>query len=410
MRIFMSRSTPARLVGARIGVFGCFATAGFVVGAWAGGLPALDERLDLGPGGLGTCLLLAAVGGLVAMTFAGTLCDRYSSRVLLMFAGPLACLALLGPGLAHSRLWLYALAGVYGLGIGVMEIAMNANSVEVETRYGRPIVSAFHGLWSAGGALGGAIMSLGLGAAIDARYLLAGTAVGTALVYGAFVYLLLPPPSRTAKDPSGQDVFDRSRRVSPVLIMVFGLVAFASFISEGAAVDWAAVHARRVLDVALAHAPIAYVVFGVAMTVIRFAGDPIRARIGPSRMLLFSGCLAAGGYGLIVGAGWYGSFVVACIGWAISGVGLATVVPVVFSTVGAAGESVGKSLSLVTAFGSTGILAGPAVVGFLAEATSLSIALLAPGLLAVLIAFVGPAAVRRLSERHDTMRVPAEVT
>ena len=407
MRNLNIRGISNRLVKARIGVCGCFATAGFVVGAWAGGLPALDERFDLGPAGLGTCLLLAALGGLVAMPFAGGLCDRYTSKVLVGFAGPLSCLALLGPALAGTRLWLYVLAAVYGFGIGMMEIAMNANSVELESRYGRPIVSAFHGMWSAGGALGGALMSVGLTIAVDAKYLLSAAAVVTAVSYAVSASVLLPPPERSPDSDSASR--GAGRGMPGMLVVAFGVLAFASYISEGAAVDWAAVHARRVLDVSLANAPISYVVFGTSMTIIRFLGDPIRARIGPTRMLLISGCLAASGYALIVAAGSVGGLALACVGWAMSGAGLATVVPVVFSVVGGAVDGVGKALSLVTAFGSVGILAGPALIGYLAEATSLSTALLAPGLLAVLIAVVGPATIRQLQGRSRAEPVSADV-
>ncbi|MGH8879817.1 MAG: MFS transporter [Stackebrandtia sp.] len=405
---FTPREAPA-LVRARIGVFGYFATSGFVMGTWAAGLPAIDERLQLGPGRMGTALLLIALGALVSMLVVGRISDRHTSRVVSRIAGPVTALTLLGPVLAGSYAWLLGFAVAYGITVGFIEVSMNVNSIEVEVRYNRPIVSAFHGLWSLGGAAGGALTSMGLHAGLDSQAMLVGFVTLAAVSFLYFGRMLLPPPPPPAVAAESPSATPAATRLRWGLVLLLGVVAFAGHLAEGAAIDWAAIHARRILDTPLSNAPIAYTAFGMAMTVVRLAGDPIRSRLGPARTLLFAGIFATAGYGLVLaspladGMG----FALACTGWVFTGMGLATVVPVVFSAIGSSQGAVGKALSMVTVFGSAGLLVGPAVIGHLAEATSLPTALIVPGILAAVVAVAGPSAIRALRLKDSATQQPA---
>ncbi|MEU8246739.1 MFS transporter [Nonomuraea sp. NPDC048916] len=391
---------------ARIGVFGYFFLAGFVMGLWASGLPSLNDRLELGPARLGSVLLLISAGALVSMLVAGPLVDRWSSRVVCWFGGPLSAVVLLGPALAPSYPALAILAVVFGIGLGVTEVAMNAHSVEVERAYARPVISAFHGTWSLGGAAGGALTAAVLGAGLDAQALLVVAAIVVPFLYAPLARLLLPASPGPAA--SGADTGE-GRSAGGLrwgLIAMLGVAAFAGHLSEGAAIDWAALHARWVLDTDPAAAPLAYTIFAVAMTTVRLLGDPIRARLGSVNTIRLAGILATCGYGLVLAAPPAGAslrVVCAWVGWALVGVGLATVVPVIFSAVGAAGGPVGRALSLVTAFGYSGLLVGPALLGYVAEASSLPVALIVPAVLAAVVALTGVPAIRAL---HAASRTP----
>ncbi|MFI9843880.1 MFS transporter [Nonomuraea sp. NPDC051941] len=383
---------------ARAGVFGFFFLAGFVMGLWAAGLPSLNDRLGLGPARLGSVLLLISGGALVSMLVAGPLVDRWSSRRVCWFAGPFSGLVLLGPALASSYWALAALAVLFGIGLGVTEVAMNAHSVEVERRYGRPIISAFHGTWSLGGAAGGGLTSLALQTGVDAQWLLIVAALVVPLLYVPAARLLLPdPPAHTTASETGAS---SGSSLGWGLIALLGLAAFAGHLSEGAAIDWAALHARWVLDTDPAMAPLAYTIFSVAMTTVRLLGDPIRARLGSVRTIQLAGVFATAGYILVLvspAVGGILQIVCAWTGWALAGVGLATVVPVLFSAVGAAGGRVGRALAMVTAFGYSGLLLGPAVLGYVAEASSLPVALIIPAVLAAVVALSGAPAIRTLT-------------
>ena len=404
MRNPFARRAEPELVRARIGVFGFFATSGFLMGCWAAGLPALDERLSLGPGRLGTVLLLIASGALVSMLIVGRLCDRFTSRRVARIAGPVTAVLMLGPVLSGSYPMLLGAGVLYGLSVGVIEVSMNVNSVEVEARYARPIVSAFHGLWSAGGAIGGAGTSLGAWLGLGSQTMLVAAIIASGVSFCWFGRYLLPPPAEHLAAAEAPRNGTGGTTMRWGLVLLLGIVAFAGHISEGAAIDWAAVHARRILDTPLSTAPVAYTVFGTAMTVVRLLGDPIRARLGAARTLLLAGSFATGGYVLVLASPVFGGFIAACAGWACTGIGLATVVPVVFSAVGASGGAVGKALSMVTIFGSAGLLIGPAVIGHLAELAGLPVALIVPGCLALLVAAAGPAAVRALSAHSAAVR------
>ncbi|MFG1615061.1 MFS transporter [Nonomuraea wenchangensis] len=384
---------------ARVGVFGFFVFAGFVMGLWAAGLPSLNDRLDLGPRLLGTVLLLISGGALVSMLAAGPLVDRFGSRRVCWVAGPLSALALLGPALAPSYGTLAALAVVFGIGLGACEVAMNAHSVEVERAYGRPIISAFHGTWSLGGAAGGALTALFLRAGVDPQLVLVVAAVVVALLYLPAARLLLPSAPASPEAAPGEPKGGTGGSLTWGLIALLGLAAFAGHLSEGAAIDWAALHARWVLGTDPAAAPLAYTIFSVAMTTVRLLGDPIRARLGSVRTIQLAGLLATAGYALVLLSPLVPEGLrVACAwtGWALAGVGLATVVPVLFSAVGAAGERVGRALAMVTAFGYSGLLLGPAVLGYVADVASLPVALIIPAALAAVVTIAGAPAIRSL--------------
>ncbi|MFE0155576.1 MFS transporter [Nonomuraea sp. NPDC059007] len=399
---------------ARQGVFGLFFLSGLVVGVWAAGLPSLNDRLDLGPARLGTALLLISLGALVSMLVAGPVVDRWTSRRVCWFAGPLSALALLAPAVAPSYGLLAVAAVVFGIGIGVVEVGINAHSVEVERVYGRPIISAFHGTWSLGGAAAGLITSLVLKLGVSGQALLVATALIVPFLYVPAVMRLLPSvPSDTASTSTGAGTAAAPGKAVGMrwgLIALLGLAAFAGHLAEGAAIDWAALHARWILGTDPAAAPLAYTIFAVAMTTVRLLGDPIRARLGSVLTIQLAGVLATCGYVLVLCAPLVegvAQVVVAWTGWALAGVGLATVVPVIFSAVGAAGGPVGKALSLVTAFGYSGLLIGPAVLGFVAEASSLPVALVIPAVLAAVVALAGSPSIRALTTRPTPDPVPA---
>ncbi|MCO5997792.1 MFS transporter [Actinoallomurus rhizosphaericola] len=396
---------------ARVGVFGYFGLCGLNVGIWAASLPALADRLDLSPGRTGTALLLVSLSALVSMQAAGRLADRWSSRRLTWVAGPLHALLLLGPALAGSYSALLAGAVVFGLGFGLLEVGMNAHAVEVEVRYGRPIMSAFHGMWSLGGAVGGVVTSAGLGGGLGVQTLLVGTAFTMAALFLLPARLLLPgSPARDAADasPAASAEADASaaartgRGRVPAVILLLGVVMLAGAICEGGAMDWAAMHARRVLGASADLAPLSFTVYSVAMTTMRLLGDRLRGRLGAGRTLRLAGAVAAGGYALVLLAPSAGGAALGCAwaGWILVGIGLATVVPVGFSSAGADPASAGRTIALLTSFTYGGLLAGPAIIGHLAEATSLRTALALPGVLAVFVALAGPPAIAVLAARR----------
>lgn len=392
---------------ARLGVFGIFALCGVTVGLWGAALPAINHRLDLGEARLGTVLLATGMGALVCMPVAGRLCDRLTSRRVVAFARPVSALTLLGPAVAPSYPVLLAATGVFGGAIGALDVSMNAHAVRVEQRWSRPVLSAFHGVWSLGGVIGGAVIAAGLHWEADVRHVMVAGALAAALLV-RFPTSRLLTDERVGADNDVDPADSGGGRLPLRLVVALGAVAFAAFVSEGAAMDWAALHANRVLGADLSSATFAFIVFTAAMTSMRLAGDRVRHRFGPVGTLRRCAVTAVAGYGLVLLAPAVGGVYVGYAGWFLVGIGLSVVVPVIFAGAGS-GESAGTALSKVTTFGYVGMLAGPSVIGPLGEATSLAAAMVVPATLCAALALGGPVALRLALAHRDSLDAGSRV-
>lgn len=389
----MTRPDPA-VFRARAAVLAVFWLCGLICAIWSASLPTINARLQLGEGKLGLVLLFTALGSMACMPLAGRLSDSWSSRSVLRIAAPVAALTLLAPALAPGFPLLLVGAFVLGGALGSLDVAMNAQAVEVEARYGRSIMSTFHGVWSLGGVVGGLTITVGLH--LDAN--------GTALMIGtsavAAVLFLLPGKHllvcKTQRAETGEPVAS-SGGLPTMVVMLLGLVALAGFVSEGAGYSWASLHAAEALGADPATASFAYTVFAAALTVTRLTADRLRSKVDPASWMRLAGSVAVLGYALVLVAPLLpnGKLAFGLVGWVVVAAGLATVVPAIFSAVGAGGANVGRALSWVTTMAYAGQLGGPAVIGPLADVTSLGVAMLVPGLLAAVVAAAGPIAIRR---------------
>lgn len=286
--------------------------------------------------------------------------------------------ALWGATLPANALTVAAVA--LGVMSGALNVALSPQAVAVEQATDRPVMATMHGTWTLGAVAGGALVTAGLHAGIHVQAL---------LLTGAAA-LLLTMLSLTRRLPQLPVVVRRTVEAEPRwsgLAVALGVVGAAAFVSEGAATDWAGVHATRVLGASTAVGSLVYTAFFVAMTVVRFVGDPVRARLGPALTIRLAGLTATAGYTLVL---LIPSINAAIAGWVLVGVGMAMVWPVVVSELGSQGASA-RRLSTVTAISYGGGLVGPALIGTVAGRATLPIALLIPAALAVLVAVAAPA-------------------
>ncbi len=368
-----------------------YGLTGVLNALWGAALPAIDARLDLGAGRLGGVLMALAVSAMAAMPVAGRLAEWCTARRLLRFSFPAAAVALAGPAVASSFESLAVSAVVLGVLFGTLNVALSVQAVAVERAVGRPVVATMHGVWTLGAVAGGAVLAAGLRVGVGVQVLIAGFAVVLAVAgLAAGNTLVEPPPARP------QRVAPRTvGALRPRLVISLGVLGSAAFFTEGAATDWAGVHATRVLGAAPATASLVFTVFFVAMTAVRFVGDAVRARLGAATTVRLAGGTATVGYGLVLLAGALPAAAqtrVGCAiaGWALVGAGMAVVWPLVISQLGAAGAPA-RRLSLITTISYGGGLAGPALIGFVASRTTLPVALLIPAALAVAVAVAAPA-------------------
>ncbi|GAA1550562.1 MFS transporter [Kribbella lupini] len=380
----------------RLRIASCYGLTGVLNAAWGATLPATDARLDLGAGRLGVLLMALAVGALVAMPLAGRAADRWGARRLLVWTLRAAAPAPVLFAAAPSGEVLIGTAIVFGVLSGGLNVALSLQAVEVERASGRPVMAGMHGTWTLGAVLGGALVTAGLQAGLSVQLVLVLFAT-VLVVAGVAISRNLPSTSRAHDGSEAELQSDEpAERRQVGLVVGLGVVGAAALLTEGAATDWAGVHATRVLGADPAVGSLVYTAFFVAMTVVRFIGDPVRARLGATATIRYAGATATLGYGLVLLASVIGTARVgtAMAGWILAGAGMAVVWPVVVSALGSSGAS-GRRLSTVTTISYGGGLVGPALIGAVAGQAGLPVALLIPGALAVVVAGAAPVVLAR---------------
>jgi predicted MFS family arabinose efflux permease len=361
---------PPMLSPQRLAVSLMFLANGFVVGSWAPKIPEFAARLQLDESELGLMIMCFGIGSLCAMPAVGAMISREGSRrlMLLVAAATVPCLMLvtLAPSIWTAALALFLMGGM----IGGMDVAMNANAVEVEKRQGRAIMSSCHGFWSLGGvagaALGGVLIEL-YGVQLHAVIACLLTAAALAI---AWPRALADPPHRGV--PGAEGSLATAPRpgllAAGATVWLTGIICLIVMTPEGAILDWGALYLRQELGADPALSGLAFGAFSAAMALMRFLGDLVRDRFGAVRTFRASAILAM--IGLTVGRPGAVAADGDCLGFAIAGLGFANTVPIAFSAAGnLPGLPQGLAISVVTFMGYSGILFAPSVIGFIAEHT-----------------------------------------
>ncbi|HEY2673927.1 MAG TPA: MFS transporter [Rugosimonospora sp.] len=364
----------------RLAIAAAFIIHGAVSGGLAARMPAIAGNLHLSPGTLGIALVMPAVGGVATMPFTGWAIDRLgvrsATRLLLTVWG--ASLAL--PALATGVWSLAAGFLVYGAAAASADVAMNAQAVAIEARVGRPILSGLHGLWSVGSFMGSGIGALAALLRIGYRphltVVAAVLAVLAVLAGGA-----LPVVARRPVD-AGSVPPPRRFSLPTGTILLLGLVAFCAGFAEASGINWSAIYLNRVAGASQAVAAGAYTGFSGVMAIMRLCGDAVIRRLGPVLTVRIGGVVGVAG-GVLIVAG-HGTVTVFG-GFALLGVGIATVIPLAFATAGRIGPHPGQAIAGVATVSYGANLIGPAAIGGIADAASLRAAF---AVVAVLPAFI----------------------
>jgi predicted MFS family arabinose efflux permease len=309
---------------ARLATIGVFLVAGLSFGSWVARIPEVQDALGLDDAQLGLTLLGTAIGSIAAMTGSGVLIARFGSRAVTTAAALGVCVTLPLLPLAPSMPLLFAALLLFGAAYGTMDVAMNAQAVLVEERYGRPIMSSFHGVFSLGGLLGAASAGLVVGAGVAPVPHLLAVGLALALLVAASAWRLIPAASERRDDgPSF------ALPTGPLLGL--GAIGFGALLAEGAIADWGAVYLRDVAGAGAAVAATGYTAFSLTMMVGRFLGDALTERLGPVPMVRGGGLLVAAGlaFALLLG-----NAPAALVGFALVGAGLAATFPIVLSAAG----------------------------------------------------------------------------
>jgi MFS family permease len=354
---------------ARIATTLVFFLTGATMAAWSTRIPAIQERLDLSPGALAVAILGLEAGAVVGLPAGGALVTRLGSRAGVAIGFGVFPTALLAVGLAPGLAALAVALGVMAAANSVVDVAMNAQGIELERRYERPVLSGLHAGHSFGMVAGGLVGIAAAGAGVvPAVHLGAMAALAVVAGVGATRWLVREPPNGDGP------VFVVPNR--PLALL--GAIAFCAFLLDGAAYNWSAVHLRAERDAPAAVAAAAFTVFALALALGRLVGDPLVARFGRARVVQGSALVAGGGVAVAIMAG---SPLGSLAGWAIFGLGTAAIAPTVLgAAAGVRDVPPPVAIAAVTTVGYLGSFTGPPLIGALAEFTGLSTAL---GLLAL---------------------------
>lgn len=333
-----------------------FLIAGFGLACWAPLVPFAKARLGVDDGVLGILLLCLGLGSVAAMLATGMLSARYGSKPIIIAGGFGLALTLPILTIASTPFTLGITLAAFGASLGSLDVAMNIHAVEVEKGANRPLMSGFHALFSIGGFIGSLLVTLLL--SVHAGPLVA-TLLSSALMVVAMVVawprLLRSVPSEDAP------LFAIPRS----FVLLLAVLAAITFLVEGAILDWSALLLTTQGRVETSHGGLGYMLFAIAMTVGRLAGDTITAKLGDRAIMLWGGLVAVAGFVALLLSPFA---ILAMSGFLLIGLGASNIVPVLFRKGGT--QTVmpaGLAVAAITMCGYAGVLIGPASVGFVAN-------------------------------------------
>jgi len=376
---------------ARWATTGVFVVNGAAIGAWVAQIPWVQERFDLSKSAMGLVIVGMAIAVILALPIAGQAIVRHGSERIVWVGGIAMALAINLPVLAPHPILVAAALFVLGASSATQDVAMNSHGVKVEKDLGRPIMSSLHAGWAFGGMAGASFSALCSALGLDARVTVAITSV-------LLLALLYVSASRIGHGSAAEGEDTPGFTLPSHGVVLLAVLCLLVMVTEGAMADWGGLYLRQDLGASAALAALAYSFFTAGMTVGRVAGDWINHRIGAVALLRWGALLT----GIPLGAMLLiGQPAAALAGLFLVGLGVANGVPLMFSAAGRLPDTPpGPGIAAVSSMGSLGFLAGPPVIGVLADALTLPWALS----LLILGALVVFALARRATGRAEPVR------
>ncbi len=365
----------------RVAVSVMFFLHGLCFASWAARIPSIQESLKLTSSTLGGVLFALPAGFFLSLPFAGWLIGLFGSKRVVVFSVALYSLSLFSIGLAATTLTLVIALFAFGFFANLLNISINTQAVIVERLYEKKLMATFHGLWSLAGFAGAAIGTLMIAKDIDPyqHYIIISLTILILSGICSFYLVAHDDDSSGEKRPLFA-MPDRS-------LLSLGIIAFCSMMAEGAMFDWSGIYFSKVVNTNTGLTGLGYTTFMIAMAAMRFTADGLSEKFGLRKLIQASGLLTTAGLILAVVQP---QFIPALIGFFLIGMGVSSVVPMVYSAAGKSKVlSPGTALTAVSSLGFMGLLVGPPVIGFIAEATSLRVSFLAISIMSVAVIVFG---------------------
>jgi len=352
-----------------------FALFGLIMGSWAGRIPALAAGVNVSHAALSMVLVCGGLGAVLSYPVSSFMMGRVGARKTILIAGLALLCVLVSIGMAPTvpRLMLSVL--MLGVTASIFDVAMNSAAARREKQSGKSEMSRLHGLCCAGGLVGATLGSLMASLKIA-------PATHFLMLAGPLAVVLWLAVSLLEADEAGVKVEKKSFALPRGPLVLLGLLGFFGSMAEGSIADWSGMFLKEHFGASDGLAPLALSAFSVMMLISRMYGDKLKERHGAKRLVSTGALVAAAGLFFAVLAP---TALVALIGFAVAGVGLALVFPFVFSAAGAQGPT---ALAAVASMAYSGSLMGPPAIGAVAHFVGMQAAIAYIGGLAIVIAMV----------------------
>lgn len=363
-----------------------FMVLGILEASWAPMIPFIKDRFLLDEGNLGLLLLCLGVGSFCALPLAGSMSAKLGCKALVYISGIVMALSLFLIAISPNLYLTGALLFIFGMSTIGIDIGANVNAVMVENELKRPLMSGFHGGYSLGTLLGAflvsSMLSFGFNLIVCAltvfAIVLCVVLLGCQALYGK---------SKVQVSEQAQNEEDNTHKRNAFfhpLVIIVGLLCFIMYSTEGAVMSWSAVFAHQERGLKIEYAGFIYTAFACAMTLMRLVGNRLVEKIGRRKTVVIGALLVSIGFATtVMVANIFGTI----LGFALVGLGAANIVPQLVSF-GAhiKGVKVHVAISLINALGYSGILAGPVIIGFIADNFSIAVAFSLISLLVLAVA------------------------
>ncbi len=358
-----------------------FASLNIWFGTWAIYIPTVQEQLGIDKASLGLAIFFLSLGVFTVFPVASRIINLLGVGRATWLGVILSSLCAFFPLIAPNYYALVVSLFFFGLSNGFTDISMNTLVTEIEKKDGQNFMSAAHGFFSLGGVLAGLgsfLIPLIASPALHMSVVILVVLVINALLRRRYYHITAAP---VEKEGFSLKLF-RS-------LLLLGIISFVVMGGEGAVVDWSGLYLKEVVGAPEVLWGAGFLAFSVTMTLGRFLGDGISARIGSVRIVTFGSLIAVLGYFSVLWAHPLASV----IGFGLVGLGFSVIIPELFRIGGnVRGVDSSEGVAFIAGTGYTGFLAAPPVLGYLAEVfglkTSFWVLLLCAALVLVATAFL----------------------
>lgn len=354
-----------------------FFICGLGLSCWAPLVPFAKERLHLSESDLGVLLLLLGGGAMLMMPLSGVLISKYGSRNMMLTGGLIIALSLPILALSTSIIIMGIALFLFGGGIGMLDVSMNTHGIAIQRQYPKSIFSMLHGLFSVGALVGALCLSLFIKWGLSPFF--------ATIIFSLFIIVVSTTQfkklfAKDVEDEKNNEYIESSDTNSHqstnvwlnASVLLLGFFCFSFFLIEGAMLDWSAVFLVDIKNVDVELGGIGYAAFSVAMAVMRLLGDNIISKLNNKVVIMVGGAISIVGLYLIISTSLIPLII---LGFILIGIGTANIIPVFFAAGGKLKNlKTSLALSAITTIGYSGQLAGPALIGFIAEIFSLTVA------------------------------------